>query len=168
MFQPKPVPILPKLVKARVPVWVLAAALVAQAAIVAIGKPDEPSCFLKLQRLHHSTSVNETRGINAIKLNATSECTKEQLETRLTVRIYSLIRGKETIIFESDPTLQIADKKDRTKAYFLDFWVECKKGSTLSYRASAEGSVLLQSRNNVRISEDTGKYLAVKCESKAK
>jgi hypothetical protein len=125
MFLPRPVPILPTLIKARVPVWVLAAAIVAQAAINTIRKPDEPACTLKLERLHHSTHVSERTGKDAVKLNITSECTSEQLNTQLTAEIFSLRNGREISIYSSDPTLEVADKKDPRKAIFLNFWVQC-------------------------------------------
>ena len=168
MFQPKPTQILTTLIKARIPVWVLAGALVAQAAIAAIGKPDEPICSLKLERLHHSTSISEKAGKDANKLNITSECTSEQRNTLLTSQIYSLRKGSEVLVYSSQPTLQIADKKDRRKAFFLDFWVECKKGTTELYRGSAQGSAILQDGRNVDVSGNTGKFLAVTCLSKAK
>lgn len=168
MFLPRPAPILPKLIKARVPVWVLAAAIVAQAAINTVGKPDEPMCSLKLERLHHSTSVNEKTGKDAIKLNITSECTSEQLKTQLTVEIFTLRNGREVSIYTSDPAIQIADKKDRKKAIFLDFWVECIPGRTELYRGIADGIATLQDGRNIHVSGNTGNYLAVKCQSKAK
>lgn len=168
MFLPRPAPILPKLIKARVPVWVLAAVIIAQAAINTVGKPDEPMCSLKLERLHHSTSVNEKTGKDAIKLNITSECTSEQLKTQLTVEIFTLRNGREVSIYTSDPAIQIADKKNRKKAIFLDFWVECIPGRTELYRGIANGIATLQDGRNIPVSGNTGNYLAVKCQSKAK
>lgn len=168
MFLPRPAPILPKLIKARVPVWVLAAVIIAQAAINTVGKPDEPMCSLKLERLHHSTSVNEKTGKDAIKLNITTECTSEQLKTQLTVEILTLRNGREVSIYTSDPAIQIADKKNRKKAIFLDFWVECIPGRTELYRGIANGIATLQDGRNIPVSGNTGNYLAVKCQSKAK
>jgi hypothetical protein len=121
-----------------------------------------------LERLHHSTSISEKAGKDAIKLNITSECTSEQRNTLLTSQIYSLRKGSEVLVYSSQPTLQIADKKDRRKAFFLDFWVECKKGTTELFRGSAQGSATLQDGRNVDVSGNTGKYLAVTCLSKAK
>mgnify|MGYP000069396680 CR=1 FL=1 len=166
MFQPKPTQILTTLIKARVPVWVLAGAIIAQAAIAAIDKPTEPVCFLKLERLHHSTSVYKKTGKDAIKLNVTSECTDVQRYTQLTAEIYSLRNGSDVNIYSSEPTLQIADKKNHREAYFLNFWVGCSKGTTEMYRGSASGSATLQDGRVIPVSGNTGKYLTVKCESK--
>lgn len=150
------------------PVWVLIAAMAAQYAITTIDRPEDISCFLKFERIHHSTSVNERIGKDAIKLNITSECTQEQIQTQLTSRIYSIRNGEETLIYSSNPTNQLADKKDQRKAYFLDFWVECEKGATEMYRGSAEGEVALKDGRKLSVSGNTRKYLTVKCESKAK
>ena len=164
----KPRPLIPILIKPVVPVWVLIAAMAAQYAITTIDRSENISCFLKFERIHHSTSVNERIGKDAIKLNITSECTQEQFQTQLTSRIYSIRNGKEILIYGSNPTNQLADKRERRKAYFLDFWVECKKGATEMYRGSAEGEVSLKDGRKLSVSGNTGKYLAVKCESKAK
>ncbi len=168
MFQPNPKPLIPLIIKARVPGWLLVAAIVAQYAITAAKRPEEPSCLLNLERVHHSTSVNERVGKDAVKLNITSECTQEQIQTQLSTKIFSLRNGKEVTIYHSDPTVQFADKRDGRKAYFLDFWVECKRGSVEMYRGSAEGIALLKNNWQLQVSGNTGNYLAVKCESKAK
>ena len=169
MFQPpKPPKLIPILTKPAVPVWVLIAAIAAQYAITTIGSLEDASCFLNIERIHHSTSVNERRGKDAIKLNITSECSQEQIQTQLTSRIYSIRNGKEILIYNSNPTNQLADKKDRRKAYFLDFWVECTKGAKELYRGSADGVVSLRGGKKLFVSGNTGKYLAVMCESKAK
>lgn len=164
----KPRPLIPILIKPVVPAWVLIAAMAAQYAITTIGRPEDISCSLTFERIHHSTSVNERNGKDAIKLNITSECTQEQIQTQLTSSIYSIRTGKEILIYNSNPTNQLADKKDRRKAYFLDFWVECKKGATEMYRGSAEGVVSLIDGRKISVSGSTRKYLSVLCESKAK
>lgn len=164
----KPRPLIPILIKPVVPAWVLIAVMAAQYAITTIDRPEDVSCFLEFERIHHSTSVKERNGKDAIKLNISSECTQEQVQTQLTSRIYSIRNGKEILIYSSDPTNQLADKSDQRKAYFLDFWVECKKGATEMYRGSAEGVVSLRDGRKISVSGSTKKYLAVKCESKAK
>jgi hypothetical protein len=164
----KPRPLYSILIKPVVPAWLLIAAMAAQYAITTIGRPEDISCFLKLERIHHSTSVNERNGKDAIKLNINSECTQEQIQTQLTSRIYSIRNGKEILIYNSNQTIQFANKRDKRKAYFLDFWIECKKGSTEMYRGSAEGVVSLKDGRKLSVSGNTRQYLAVKCESKAK
>jgi hypothetical protein len=164
----KPRPLIPILIKPVIPAWVLIGAMAAQYAITTMGRPEDISCFLKLERIHHSTSVNEKNGKDAVKLNITSECSQEQIQTQLTSGIYSIRNGKEILIYNSNPTNQLANKNDRRKAYFLDFWVECKKGATEMYRGSAAGVVTLKDGKKLSVSGNTGKYLAVICESKAK
>lgn len=168
MFQPKPVPILPKLVKARVPVWVLAAALVAQAAIVAIGKPDDPSCALKFQQIHYSTSVKRNKNIDSVKLNITSKCTGPQKSTRLKARIFAKKNGTIVPIYESAVTVQRADPNNLNEAEFLDFWVECKKNSKVEYQGDASGEVLLSNGTTAPVSGSTVEFSPVLCNFKAK
>lgn len=159
---------MPIFTKPMTPPWVLALVIVSQLAFSQIGSDTAPTCNLKFERIHHSTSVNERNGKDAIKLNITSECTQEQIQTQLTSRIYSIRNEKEVLIYNSNPTNQLADKKDRRKAYFLDFWVECKNGATEMYRGSAEGIVFLKDGRKLSVSDNTGNYYAVLCESKAK
>lgn len=163
-----PKPLIPIFTKPMTPPWVLALIIASQLVFSQTGNDPRPTCHLKFERIHHSTSVNERNGKDAIKLNVTSECTQEQIQTQLTSRIYSIRNGKEILIYSSNPINQLADKRDRRKAYFLDFWVECKKGAIEMYRGNAEGVASLKDGSKLSVSGDTKKYLAVKCESKAK
>lgn len=53
----------------------------------------EPKCTLKVERPHYSTSLKETRNIDAIKLNITSECNFPQDYTEVESNIRKLENG---------------------------------------------------------------------------
>jgi len=55
MFQPNPKPLIPKLIKARVPVWLLVGALAVQYAVNNVAEQKDPNCRINVQRVHQST-----------------------------------------------------------------------------------------------------------------
>lgn len=165
---PKPEKIISTIVKSRVPGWVLVAAVVAQFAINQATQPVEPSCELKYEHPHYSTSLQESIGEDAIKFNITSKCTENQTHTQLMVTIGTVSKGWQEILLTSDLVQQDASKKNRTEAHFLEFWVPCKRGKFMNYISSASGNVLLQSGKRVSVSKSIDNPLAILCEPKAK
>jgi hypothetical protein len=165
---PKPDRIISTIVKSRVPGWVLVAAVVAQFAINQATQPDEPSCELKYEHPHYSTSLQESIGEDAIKFNITSKCTENQIHTELMITISTVSKGGQEIKFKSNLVQQDASKKDRTQAHFLEFWVPCKRGKFMSYVSHADGNVLLQTGKRMPVFNSIDKPLAILCEPKAK
>ena len=51
MFQPIPKPLIPAVIKARVPVWLLVVALATQYAINGANRPSDPNCRMNVQRV---------------------------------------------------------------------------------------------------------------------
>ncbi|MEY4970373.1 MAG: hypothetical protein RLZZ277_604 [Actinomycetota bacterium] len=168
MFQPKPINLIPKLVQAKVPVWLVAAIVAVDIVVVQVGQSHEPNCELTYQSPHYSTSVQESLRQDAIKFNLTSNCTENQTHTELKITISSVDEGLEKVLLKSNLVQQDASKKDRTKAHFLEFWVLCKRGGTEKYLSNAHGSVLLQSGKRISVSNSIDKPLAILCEPKAK
>jgi hypothetical protein len=165
---PKPDKLIPTIIKSRVPGWVLVAAVVAQFAINQATQPHEPSCELIYEYPHYSTSLQESFKQDAIKFNITSKCTENQTYTELIVTISKVSKGGQEIQFKSNLVQQDASKKDPTQAYFLEFWVPCKRGNFMNYISNAHGNVLLQSGRRVSVSNSIDKPLAILCEPKAK
>ena len=165
---PEPDKIISTIVKSRVPGWVLVAAVVAQFAINQATQPHEPSCELKYEHPHYSTSLQESIGEDAIKFNITSKCTENQTHTQLMVTISTVSKGRQKIQFTSNLVQQDASKKDRTEAHFLEFWVPCKREKFMNYISSASGNVLLQSGKRVSVSKSIDSPLAILCKPRAK
>lgn len=168
MFQPKPINLIPKLIQAKVPVWLVAAIVAVDIVVVQVGKPNEPACELEYQTPHHSTSIQENDQRDAIKFNITSSCTENQTRTELKVTISSVSGGVQKLILNSPLVSQAASKKDRRKAHFLEFWVLCMRGQVTNYLSNSQGDVLLQSGKRIPVSKSIEKPVAVRCEPKAK
>ena len=168
MFHPGPKPIIPTIIKARVPAWVLVATLTAQFVFNVVNDSNEPKCRLEIEHPHYSTFLAKERSINAIKLNMKSVCTVPQLETILTAKIIVYESGRSIQIYESQPTKRLAMKSDPTRAHFLEFWVSCRHGEIRLYRGVANGYVNLKNRTTVPVSGTSNKFTTVKCGSSAK
>ena len=74
MFQPIPKTLIPTLIKARVPVWLLVGALAAQYAINSASQPIEPNCRMNVQRVHQSTYSLEFKNLSEAKLKISTLC----------------------------------------------------------------------------------------------
>ena len=163
-----PKPFIPILIKPKVPGWLFVAALVAQYAIMATTGSTAPECQVKLENIHYSSSVKRNLGKHAIKLNAVTSCTTNQVYSKLQARIDVLEKEKASVIYQSVVTRIDADIKNPKEAEFLDFWTKCEKGSIRSYLGSVEGEVLLANGKTVPVSGSTKDFLPALCDFKAK
>jgi hypothetical protein len=163
-----PKPLVPILIKPIVPGWLLVAALIAQYAVLATTGSAEPSCQVKLEKIHYSTSVKRNIGKHAIKLNAITSCTTNQVYSKLQARIFVLNNERIIEIYQSAVARRDADEKNPREAEFLDFWTKCEKGSIRSYLGSVEGEVLLANGKTVPVSGSTKDFLPALCDFKAK
>jgi hypothetical protein len=163
-----PKPLIPILIKPKVPGWLFVAALVAQYAIMATTGSTAPECQVKLENIHYSSSVKRNLGKHAIKLNAVTSCTTNQVYSKLQARIDVLEKEKASVIYQSVVTRIDADIKNPKEAEFLDFWTKCEKGSIRSYLGSVEGEVLLANGKTVPVSGSTKDFLPALCDFKAK
>lgn len=163
-----PKPLIPGLVKARVPVWVIAAAIAAQFVVTQVNQNHEPTCSIKFEQIHYSSSIKRNLGKDSVKLNLITSCSQPQNYSDIVASISVLRNDRPRRIYTSVNTRQKASAKKPTDAEFLEFWVSCKKDSIESYRGEATGKVLLSTGKMVSVFGDTGKFLAVLCNFKAK
>ena len=163
-----PKPLVPILIKPIVPGWLLVAALIAQYAVMATNGSTAPECQAKLEKIHYSTSVKRNIGKDAIKLNAVTSCTTNQVYSKVQARIFVLKNERIIEIYQSAVTRRDADEKNPKEAHFLDFWTKCEKGSIRSYLGSVEGEVLLANGKTVHVSGSTKDFLPALCDFKAK
>lgn len=75
---PKPILLMPKF-----PSVAVVGLLVAQLLLFQNSHSPDPYCTLKVERPHYSTSLKETKGIDEVKLNLTTECNVPQKYTEL-------------------------------------------------------------------------------------
>lgn len=169
MFQPSPAPkLIPRLIQAKVPVWIIAAVVAVDIVVVQAGQPHDPTCVIKFEKIHYSTSNFRNLNKDSVKLNLKTSCTVAQKYSEITAEISTLKNGKPTQIYSSVRTRENASIRNSSEAEFLEFWVPCEKNSIRKYKGFAQGDVILQDGTVIPIADDTGKYLAVLCNFKAK
>jgi hypothetical protein len=82
----------------KVPSIAVVGLMLAQFVVFNIVNSPEPTCTLRVERPHHSTSIKETQNFDAIKLNITSKCSAPQEYTRITARIQKLENNREVTV----------------------------------------------------------------------
>jgi hypothetical protein len=164
MFLPRPAPILPKLIKARVPVWVLAAAIVAQATINAIGKPTDPECKINVQRVHASTHSSEFKKLSEVKLKISTECVIAQSQTVVRARIEEVIANNEEKVVKTFPIV-IGRPRAESPDFVLieNLTAPCNGLGTAEYLGRADAEVYLVDGRVIKVSGASKKSNVVGC-----
>lgn len=147
----------------KVPSIAVVGLMLAQFVVLTIVNSPEPTCTLKVERPHHSTSIKERQGIDAIKLNITSECTAPQEYTVITAQIQMLESNREKTASNFISRKAAASSKSSGRAVFKNLFTECKFGVESSYRGYAKGYVRLESGKEIRVEGNSGKYEVANC-----
>jgi hypothetical protein len=147
----------------KVPSIAVVGLMLAQFVVFNIVNNPEPTCTLRVERPHHSTSIKETQNFDAIKLNITSKCTAPQEYTRITARIQKLENNREVTVSTFLSRAANSTAKLPTEATFKNLFTKCKFGVESSYRGSAEGFVILKGGKEVKVSGNSGKYEPENC-----
>ena len=142
----------------KVPGIAVVGLMVAQLVAFNVFNNPEPTCTLKVERPHHSTSMKEQLNLDAIKLNITSKCTAPQKYTRLTARIQMLSNNREKTVSNFVSKIADPNSKSRDTAEFRNLYTECKFGIDASYKGFAKGYVILESGKRIDVTGDSGKY----------
>ena len=147
----------------KIPSIAVVGLMLAQFVVFNIVNNPEPTCTLKVERPHHSTSIKERQGIDAIKLNITSECTAPQEYTVITAQIQMLENNREITVSNFISRKAAAISKSSGMAVFKNLFTTCKFGDESSYRGSAEGYVRLKGGKEIRVEGNSGKYEPENC-----
>ena len=147
----------------KVPSIAVVGLMLAQFVVFNIVNSPEPTCTLKVERPHHSTSIKERQGFDTINLNITSKCSAPQEYTRITARIQKLENNREVTVSTFLSRSATSKAKVPTEATFKNLFAKCKFGVESSYRGSAEGFVILKGGKEVRVSGNSGKYEPENC-----
>lgn len=137
--------------------------MVAQLVVINIVNNPEPTCILKVERPHHSTSMKELQNLDAIKLNITSDCTAPQKFTRVTARIQILNNDREVTVSKFVARMADPLPKSRRTASFRNLFALCQLGIDAAYIGVAEGYVILESGKRIDVAGDSGKYEVENC-----
>lgn len=147
----------------KVPSIAVVGLMLAQLVVLNVLNKPEPTCALKVERPHHSTSMKEQLNLDAIKLNITSKCTAPQKFTRLTARIQMLSNNREITVSNFDSKIADPISKFRDTAEFRNLFTVCKFGIDAAYKGFAKGYVILESGKRINVTGDSGKYEDENC-----
>jgi len=123
----------------------------------------EPKCSLNVERPHYSTYLKETRNIDAIKLNITSECNVPQDYTEVESAIQKLENGRQVVVYAPGLERRESLKSDSKKAEFRDLFALCRLGKSMSYAGAASGIVYLKGGGTLPVKDDSGTFRAANC-----
>ena len=155
---PKPILLMPKF-----PSFAVVILLAAQFLLLQIGDSPEPKCTLKVERPHYSTSLKETKGIDAVKLNLTTECNVPQKYTELNSSIQKIERNRQVTAYTFVLVRRKPSEKSSNIAEFRDLFALCKPGKSVSYSGLAKGYVYLENGDKYPVEGDSGKFEAAGC-----
>ncbi len=169
MFQSIPKPLIPAIIKARVPVWLLVGALVSQYAINRTIEQSEPNCRIKVQRVHQSTYSLEFQKLSEAKLKISTLCDPPQAYTSLTVKFEEVLPNRGTVVAKIVSNI-IAQPKPSRENYVLieNLTVPCNGKGLVEYFGRAYGHVHLKDGRTVAVSGNSDKPNLLNCRISAK
>jgi hypothetical protein len=147
----------------KIPSIAVVGLLAAQLIVLNFLNSPEPTCTLVVERPHQSTSMKENLGIDAIKLNITSNCTAPQKFTRVTAHIQKLSDNREVTVSKFVARIADATPRSRKTAEFRNLFTPCQFGIDTAYKGVAEGYVILESGKRIDVAGNSGKYQVAKC-----
>lgn len=166
---PKPGEILPTIVKARVPGWVLVAAVVAQFAINQATQPHEPSCKIDVQRVHQSTHSREFQNVSEAKVKISTDCTAPQKLTKLDVSIVEeLPDGSFRVVKRFIDATQRPELNNPKYTLFENLTVPCNGKGNAMYAGRAEGFVEFPNGSTFPVESKLKKPFPVPCRISAR
>jgi len=169
MFQPIPKPLIPAIIKARVPVWLLVGALVAQYAINTINKPSDPNCRINVQRVHQSTYSLEFQKLSEAKLKISTLCDVPQAYTSLTAKFEEVLPNRAKKVAKVISNIIARPQPDRENYVLIEnLTVPCNGKGKAEYLGQAHGQVHLKDGRIINVSGNSDKSNPLNCRISAK
>ena len=169
MFQPIPKPLIPAIIKARVPVWLLVGALVAQYAINTINKPSDPNCRINVQRVHQSTYSLEFQKLSEAKLKISTLCDVPQAYTSLTAKFEEVLPNRGKKVAKVISNIIARPQPDRENYVLIEnLTVPCNGKGKAEYLGQAHGQVHLKDGGIINVSGNSDKSNPLNCRISAK
>jgi hypothetical protein len=147
----------------KVPGLFVIGLLAAQFLFFQSGNGPEPKCTLYIERPHHSTSLKESKNVDAIKLNITSTCNLPQNYTRITAYIQKIENNREVVVHNFPARLAVSTPKSPETAVFKNIFINCMPGIKGAYKGFAKGYVLLKNGERIKVAGNSGNYEATDC-----
>ena len=169
MFQPNPKPLIPKLIKARVPVWLLVGALAVQYAVNTVAEQTDPNCRIYVQRVHQSTYSLEYQKLSEAKLKISTVCDVPQAYTSLTAEFEEVNLNKKNPVVKVVRNI-IARPNPNEENYVLieNLTVPCNEKGDGEYTGIAYGKVHLKAGGFETVSGQSDKPNLINCRISAK
>jgi hypothetical protein len=169
MFQPIPKPLIPTIIKARVPVWLLVGALAAQFVINAANKQIDPNCSINVQRVHQSTYSLEFQKLSEAKLKISTVCDVPQAYTSLTAKIEEVLPNRGNNVVKTFPNIIARPKPDHENYVLIEnLTVPCIGKGQAEYLGQAFGQVHLKDNRTVNISGSSDIPMLLNCRISAR
>jgi hypothetical protein len=169
MFQPIPKPLIPAIIKARVPVWLLVGALVAQYAINTINKPSDPNCRINVQRVHQSTYSLEFQKLSEAKLKISTLCDVPQAYTSLTAKFEEVLPNRGKKVAKVISNIIARPQPDRENYVLIEnLTVPCNGKGKAEYLGQVHGQVHLKDGRIINVSGNSDKSNPLNCRISAK
>lgn len=169
MFQPNPRPLIPAIIRAKVPIWLLVGALAAQYVISNTNKQSEPNCRMNVQRVHQSTYSLEFQKLSEAKLKISTLCDVPQAYTSLTVKFEEVLPNRRNIVIKNVSNV-IARPAPSRENYVLieNLTVPCNGKGEADYFGRAFGQVHLKDNRTVAVSGNSDKPNRLNCRISAR
>ena len=169
MFQPNPKPLIPKLIKARVPVWLLVGALAVQYAVNNVAEQKDPNCRINVQRVHQSTYSLEYQKMSEAKLKISTMCDEPQTYTSLTVKFEEVSPNNNKTVVKVIKNI-IARPNPNEENYVLieNLTIPCNGKGYAEYSGVAYGKVHLKKGGTETVSGQSDKPKLINCRISAK
>jgi hypothetical protein len=169
MFHPIPKPLIPTIIKARVPVWLLVGVLAAQFVINSATQQIEPNCRINVQRVHQSTYSLEFQNLSEAKIKISTLCDVPQAYTSLTVNFEEVLPNRGNIVVNTISNIIALPRPDRDNYVLIEnLTVPCNGKGEAEYLGRAFGQVHLKDNRIVAISGSSNEPMLLNCRISAK
>jgi hypothetical protein len=169
MFQPSPKPLLPTILKAKLPIWLLVGVLAAQFVISSTDKQIEPNCKIKVQRVHQSTYSFEFQKLSEAKLKISTLCDVPQAYTSLTVNFEEVLPNRRNSVVKQVSKVIARPSLTRPNYVLIEnLTLPCNGKGVANYFGRASGQVHLKDSLTVAVSGNSDIPNLLKCRISAK
>lgn len=169
MFQPNPKPLIPLILKARVPGWVLVAAIVAQYAITGAEAPSTPECTMKVQLVHISRYSQRLLQLSEAKFKVSTLCNSPQKETVIDAYFEEKSpNGIRTIVGTIENIVATPELETPNYVLVKNITVPCNGAGQANYSGHAVGLVHLKDGRVENVSGNSKDFDPVDCRISAK
>ena len=169
MFQPNPKPLIPTIIRAKVPIWLLVGALAAQYLISSTNRQIEPNCRINVQRVHQSTYSLEFQKLSEAKLKISTLCDVPQTYTSLTVKFEEVLPNHANSVVRKISNVIVRPKPNRPNYVLIEnLTVPCNGQGKANYFGRASRRVHLKDSRTVTVSGNSDKPNLLNCRISAK